>query len=300
MTDAKPSSADQEPVESIEPTAGRVLRPARALIGWIPKGRALLLLNSNRADADPTEGQRELIEAARHAVSSRKPGLDQTGVIQDLPTGVLDEHIERLRTGTAESYFAEGWGVALVELARVCAFQPTVFTDSAAERAGHIDVRDMAQLASLTLPNEWDTDQQAQLDQSRNLWLLASANPNLRVVGHFGGPVQPGNPPGFGFFVTIPPSFLQVATYKGRHFLRDGYHRAAGLLALGATMVPALVREFTSIEELVPQGMLPHEAFLGERPPLLADYANDDVAAVVHLAASQKMVVIQAIELSHY
>jgi len=144
----------------------------------------------------------------------------------------------------------------------------------------------------------WNVQQQAQFDDVRHQWLLVSRSPNLRIVGHFGGQLQPGNPPAFGFFVTITPSFLQVASYQGRQFLRDGYHRATGLLALGARRVPAFVRSFASIQELVPQGMLPQEAFMGERPPLVADYADESVAATVELPASQKIVVVQALELS--
>lgn len=231
-------------------------------------------------------------------MGEREEMPDQTGVVEELPAGVLDEHVAKLKSGAAAPFFDEGWRVALADLARVCAFQPTVFTDSAAERAAGVDATDLGQLAELTLPTDWNVEQQAQFDESRNLWLLVSRNPNLKVVGRFAGPVQPNAPPGFGFFVTVTPSFVQVATYQGRHFLRDGYHRATGLLAAGARHVPVLARTIGSIQELVPQGMLPQEAYLGSTPPFMPDYADDTVAATVHLPASQKMIVVQALELS--
>jgi hypothetical protein len=44
--------------------------------------------------------------------------------------------------------------------------------------------------------------------------------------------------------------------------------------------------------------MLPSEAFLGERPPLLVDYLDDAVAADVALPMFHKLIVIQALEIT--
>ena|SRR5712692_24341 len=46
------------------------------------------------------------------------------------------------------------------------------------------------------------------------------------------------------------PSFLQVARFQDRYFLRDGYHRAFGFLSRGIWRVPAFVREFGRTEEM--------------------------------------------------
>jgi len=125
-----------------------------------------------------------------------------------------------------------------------------------------------------------------------------SPNPNLRIAGHFAGPLQgaaPG-PPLLGFFVAFMPSFVQVARFEGRYVLRDGYHRALGLLASGISQVPAFVRDFDAIEQMVPPGMLPQGAWLGTTPPVLPDYFDNGVAATVALPAVQKLLIVQAIE----
>jgi hypothetical protein len=44
--------------------------------------------------------------------------------------------------------------------------------------------------------------------------------------------------------------------------------------------------------------MLPEASYLGDRPPLLADYLAETVSAEVNLPASQKMLVIQGIEMN--
>ena len=103
-----------------------------------------------------------------------------------------------------------------------------------------------------------------------------------------------------GFAVVAGPSVLQVGRYNGRHFPRDGYHRAFGLLSLGITIVPAFVRDITRFEELVPdpRAMLPQDSYQGQRPPVLTDYLDDTVSAAVQLPAIHKMIVIQGLELT--
>src|SRR6266545_3066963 len=96
----------------------------------------------------------------------------------------------------------------------------------------------------------------------KKTWMIASRNPNLRLVGNFAGEVQPGAI-GYGFIVSVLPSYVQVAWFRGRYVLRDGYHR-----------------------------------YLGEQPPTLIDYLDDQVAASVMLPASQKMIVIHGIEMN--
>jgi hypothetical protein len=113
------------------------------------------------------------------------------------------------------------------------------------------------------------------------------------------GPVAEANGmPGFGFVVTVGVSFVQVVRFQDRYVLRDGYHRAFGLLSRGITHVPAFVRDFDTAENLAPAGMLPHGAWLGPRPPVLRDYHDDLVSESVTLPDGRRMVVIQALELS--
>jgi hypothetical protein len=188
----------------------------------------------------------------------------------------------------------QGWEVAMIDLTRVIGFQPTVFTDTAIERVADVDVSNVEAVAGYTLP----TVHAAQLrgQQSQNTFVFTSPNPNLKVLGNFQGP-QPNGMPGCGFFVAETPSFVQVIEVGGRYYLHDGYHRAFGLLSRGVSSVPAFVRSFPHVNGLVPEGMLPAESWLGERPPLLTDYHDDAVAETVYLPAAQKVIVIQALEL---
>jgi hypothetical protein len=94
---------------------------------------------------------------------------------------------------------------------------------------------------------------------------------------------------------------MQVASSKGRYVLNDGYHRAYGFLRRGINVVPALVRDFPSLDEFFgrhAQGArLPLDRLMGERPALLPDYLADDVAATAMVPPADKMIVIAALQL---
>jgi hypothetical protein len=279
--------------------SGQLLRPGRALIGWMPAPNAYHHLASSQVQTQPSPEDVARVEAAHNAVLARPTTIDQTTGLQDVPQG-LNSHVESLKAaGSATAFFNEGWSVRIADLRRVCAFQPLVFSDSAVERLGQVDPTNMVALAELTLPTvSQQPPPNGTFDQAKNAFTVVSANPNLRIVGHVGSEVATasGKFPCFGFLFSVSPSFMQVAEYQGRLLLRDGYHRAIGLLASGVTTVPVFHRSFASIGELVPPGMLPQEAFLGDRPPLLPDYLDDSVSALVQMPALLKTVVIHGLE----
>ena len=228
-------------------------------------------------------------------MAARATGVDQAGLVSALPAELVD-HVARLEaTPFGSQMLSEGWQIAMVDLTRVVAFQPTVFVDTAVERVSGVDPADFAAIAEITLPIDRTAPITAQYDQSKKAYVLYSPDPNLQVAA----PVQsqPGEPPMFGFAVTVANSAVQVVSYQGRYVLRDGYHRAYGLLARGVTHAPAFVRNFDTVGDPAPPGMLPPAAWLGERPPLLSDYHDDTVAEALRLPAHGKMILIQAIEL---
>jgi hypothetical protein len=276
-------------------------RPRRMLLGWLTSehGEALL---ASQTGGESTDEQRDRVRRARAAVAARPGEIDQAELITELP-GELAEHVTRLRaTQLGASMLQQGWTVRMVDLPRVCAFQPGVAASSASDRVDGLRADDLLALAEITLPtNPTPTPVRWGFDHARQTFTFASPNPNLQVVrpvDHL--PASPDSALGFGFVVAVPPSLLQVARFQQRWFLRDGYHRAVGLLGHGITRVPALVRELDAIEALVPPriqaGMLPQGAYLGTHPPVLADYHDDAVAVSVRMPVQQKIVLVQALE----
>jgi len=239
----------------------------------------------------------EKVALARAAVQSRPLGVDQSTLFEEVPAE-LSSYLEKFRTSeAAKPYFDEGWVVRLADLRKVCALQPVVFWDHAEERANSANPGDISSIAEVTLPIPDKTEIPIQFDPARNTWMITSRNPNLKIVGHFMGPIQGVTV--CGFLVTITPSFVQVVSHRDRFLLRDGYHRSLGLLARGIYKVPVLYKEFSQYDDLgLGHGMLQGQAYLGDRPPLLSDYILESVSTKVFLPAAQKMIVVQGMEMN--
>src|SRR5579859_4786625 len=123
-TDTKTEGENVSSTPNSELPIRHITRPARALLGWMHPETAHLV--SGRTD-DPAlvEQDRVRIEAARKIVASRPADINQYGLIESAPPE-LDSHLAALRLTPAVAFFSEGWEVAVVDLARVCAFQPFV------------------------------------------------------------------------------------------------------------------------------------------------------------------------------
>lgn len=270
-------------------------RPARALLGWMAAEHGELLLAGQVRAAAP-EVQRARVRATRAAVAARRAGIDQTGIVSALPAELAD-HAARLEVTPAGAEMrAGGWEIVLVDLNRVAAFQAHVFTDTATVRVAGLEPGDLQSIAGLTLPVSGVAPASVQYDDFKQAYTITSPNPNFKVVGQVSGPLPDGTM-AFGFKVTMTASFVQVACFQGRYVMRDGYHRAFGLLSRGITRVPAYVRKFDTTENLAPVGMLPQAAWLGDRPPLLRDYRDDGVAESLDLPAQHRLIMIHALEL---
>ena len=287
----------QLPITASTPSYAK--RKARALIGWMSE-QAGALWAAGR-DQQLAAAQPEHLEAckrARENVAARIPGIDQSGLFQP-PPAELQAHIDALKANAESAQVLEGSGeIRIVDLRRVCAAQPHVLVEDAHRRVEGVSTNDMPALARVTLPLPKREQFPVSFDHLKNTWLLASPNPNLRVVGHFSSSVGPGFS-GFGFAVAQQQSYMQVAGLNGRYFLRDGYHRAFGLVAAGFTHAPALVKDFGTFEDVhMPPGLLPPSAYLGDRPPLLVDYLDDTVAVDTNIPSTTKMILIQALEVN--
>ena|SRR6185436_7869492 len=269
---------------------------ARVLLGWLDAEEGIRVQHGSRADAEFSQIAGERLRIARERVAVRRRGVDQRGVVAP-PPEELAPHVDELRRHPAtEQVFAEGWSPSLVDLRRVCAFQSRVFTDAADERVRAVEAGDPHSIATVSLPIPGTTNLPACFDPARGAWVLTSPSPNLRVVGHFTEAMK-YDATGFGFAIAVRPSFVSAVNYGGRYYLLDGYHRAVAFLRRGITHVPALTRTLHDDEPFsIPPGMLPPSAYLGERPPRLADFLHDDVSMSVVLPMFRKVILIQALE----
>jgi len=94
-------------------------------------------------------------------------------------------------------------------------------------------------------------------------------DPNIRVTE-----VRMEAAPRLSVIFTISKTavFLQVLRLEGRLFLKNGIHRAAGLLAAGRADVPCVLVEAADLREL--PDLLPLPALLRPDPPMVADFLH--------------------------
>ena len=302
-TAAVPPESPARPQESpARPDPAAEKRESRALLAWMANEPAQMILLEGRQQDTVTPAMAAELARVRAALQARPARIDQAGLVRPMPAD-MHAYVARLeKNPQAQPYFEEGWRPALVDLPRVCAYQPSVFVDHARERVADARIDDIRSLAEVTLPLDPGAPVTFQYDRGRQMFITSIANQNLQVVGAFGG-IAPGMPPGtvhMGFQVRMITSFLQVGSMQGRYFLRDGYHRGLGLVQRGARYVPALVLEDMLMADLVAPGSLSVEAILGPTPPTLADYWDDSVSVTSHLPAPRRIISVAASELSVY
>lgn len=277
-------------------------RPARIPFGWMSNEAIQATLQAARPGAAVDAADLEGVVSRQVAAAQRK--RDATVAIVEGPfVPEVLAHIATLHaSGAADQFFNEGWTVAMVDLTQVTALQPHVFVDRLDE-VKQIARQGLGAVATLTLPLPSEEQLQVSCDPNAKSWTVVSPSPNLKVVGAHSGPVnpQPGSPPAFGFVAATLPSYLQVAHVGDSYVLRDGYHRAVGLITAGMSIVPGFVRDFDSAGAVLaglPPGMLPAATWLAPNAPRLPDYLDDAVSATVELPAMRRAIVITAVELT--
>ncbi len=196
------------------------------------------------------------------------------------------------------------WKPAMVDLRKTLSFQKVISVEGLDERLANIS--DADSLLDLCLPQ-----QQAMralgafTDADGKGFTVSSVNPNLRIAaGQLSDALvspTPGLPPvkmqAITLLVFMGMSYLQVVQYRDRSFIRDGYHRAAGLLQRGIFVAPCIFIEAQSFEQIgSPVGSFTYETLFGDRPPTLGDFWDDEVARTIQQVAVRKVIRVRGEE----
>lgn len=277
-------------------------RPARGLIGWMSdQEAAAALLGRNPMPAEDISQHLAVAAECRSAVQ-RRPVFQPAEPIVKRQFPGLD--VVKARQDVASTLGPLDWRPAVVDLRRVLSFQKAIHVDGLDDRLG--DLSDEASLLELCIP----TDQPAPptgafTDQDGKGFTVSSFNPNLRIAGGQISEAQVSQGPSMPavkmqaitLLVFMGASFLQVVRYKERSFIRDGYHRTAGLIRRGIFEVPCIFIEAKSFEEVgaIP-GAFSYETLYGDRPPGLQDFWIEDVSRPIQQLAVRKVVRVRGEE----
>ncbi len=287
------------------PLEGVSQRRLRILLGWMTEQEGIqALLGRPPMLGEDVTAQRMTWQAARNAVQARPVYVSGPVLVDRGDRTQFDEIAHHPHV--AAHFSGLIWRPEWVDLGEVLSFQKGIGLDGADERIGPAD-RDAAALLNLCIPNEPPAPSQAAIspDPDGKGFTISSLNPNLRIVGAqvSDADVSPaiGLPPtkmkAFTLLAFTGLSYLQVVRYRDRCFVRDGYHRATGLLRRGVRVVPCIFIEARNFGEVgCPPGSLTDEIMYGERPPRLVDFWDDATAREVQQIAFRKVLRVRGDE----
>lgn len=260
----------------------KTLRPYRLLVSWLSDQEQAAVLSENRALSVTALAQKK---AEHQAALAARPPYAPSSPFTPIEDVALREALAgRLDIqGSLQELSGE---LIMVDLKQILAFQPGVCTEGLEERIAPA-LADPNQLVELCFPSQCSTE--LNWGQDAGGFVLVSSNPNV-VLGPGQWQSLPPNNPILMFSVLSNRNHLLVASYQGRHFLRDGYHRSTALLRAGIERVPCIHMQAQSLEEIGwKPGMLRPEQFLGERPPSLVDFWDETVSCSVLRPATRRV-----------
>lgn len=163
------------------------------------------------------------------------------------------------------------WSLGVVDLRSLIAFQRRLYFSRELSQPPVPAADDWPALVDHSFGSTRPPEFERTHDSSSQTLILRSDNPNL----HF----RVTNDAAFPLSVHTGSPFFEIASFSGRWFLRDGYHRAYALMRAGVWEVPAVVVHASTIEELGANQpwFFPETILFSETPPLVADFLDDDL-----------------------
>lgn len=222
----------------------------------------------------------EIVQATRAYARNDfygQPALCVGSPICEDETSLLQAEFSRqsLRADLLAEMLGLEWSLAVVDLRKLLAFQRRLSFPADAAPTEAV-ANDWPSLISLAFPSPRPVRYKSIHDAESNILQLHSDDPtlHLRTTADLTTPlaVHSGGP------------FFEVAQYRGRWFLRDGYHRAYTLLNAGIERVPAVIVYARGLSELGADRpwFFPESVLFSSRPPRVTDFLNEDLTTEYH------------------
>jgi hypothetical protein len=212
------------------------------------------------------------IESARAIVASRPRFQTTNPAAAETPSSVaalLKEQL--LREDLHREMDGLNWSLGVVDLRHLLAFQRRLIFDSEYPQPDAPASEAWPALTALAFGPPVSTAFTTLSSTSAKL-VFQSANPNMQLR-----PAATGASGPFEFYGGSP--FFEVAEYRSRWFLRDGYHRAEYLLRSGITQVPAVIIRARTLAELGPIGpwFFSEQILFSPHPPYVLDFLDEQL-----------------------
>jgi hypothetical protein len=207
---------------------------------------------------------------AQILISQRVPFDPSSALLED-ETAAIQDLLARLasRSDLLAEMARLTWSLGVVDLRRLIAFQRRIASSSSRTTSPAPHVNDWPALAAVSFGSSKPPHYQIIQKPGADTIVFRSSNPNLtlRFSNDRSSPVSVhgGSP------------FFEVAQYRGRWFLRDGYHRAYDLLRANIFRISAVIVYAVTLEELgaTQPWFFSEETLFSTTPPLVVDFLDD-------------------------
>lgn len=243
------------------------------------QGRYLLGLGPLKGTLEFLYSQTEMpLESEEIAQRNEKASLHRTSRGRITPPNPLpiplafQDHIHRVEERPLFQKLFAGHDVRfqLFDIASLIPVQPHVIFDFAEERVGTTpSTSDIFDLCLPPTPQALDVKGGVTTSGTREIaCTLLTADLNVLV-----SEAKLDTENGLRVIFTLGKTavFCQVQAAGGQYFVRDGTHRAVGLLAAGVSHIPAIVEEVPpyKVSDYLPEG-----ALFGPHPPRIQDFLD--------------------------
>jgi hypothetical protein len=235
------------------------------------------------------------LEQARQQLELRKCYADCPALLEEETENIqhlFSVHVQS--TDLQKEYEGLDWTLGVVDLRRLLAFQRRLIFSPTSRNSSIPQRGDWPELISFAMGSRRATEHRTITHSGNSDGLdisLYSSNPDLQLrMNSMTGP----NGRSFISLHGGNPSF-EVAEYRGRWFLRDGYHRAYRLLRDGVHHIPAVVIYARTLKELgaTEPWFFGEDQLFSEQPPRVIDFLDETLVLRYERPALHKVIRIR-------
>jgi hypothetical protein len=227
---------------------------------------------------------------AEEVLASRQVWDARSAIVHEIPLD-LQEMLGRIaeRNDIQTEFQGLVWELGVVDLRMLVSFQRRLVL-----RDEFIESQDSGWSSRIDLAFPPHRSSCFAHNLRHNALTLISENPDLTAWLY----ANPDREQSFGLTIYHGSPFMEVGLYRGRWFLRDGYHRAYRLLRSGIFEMPAVIVHARTLEELGASHpwFFPEQVLFQNRPPLVADFQRDKLLVRWRRPARRKVIRIAITE----